>query len=195
MTHYTQGWTDEQVRKWGKAPEVPHEQGGERKEGMKVIGIDPGPTQSAWVCFDGQQILGKGIWDNERMRCGLTVGSKESLETDCCANFIIFEKVAGMGMAVGAEGFETVFWTGRFVEIVGYDIRIPRSKIKIHLCGSMQAKDANIITALVDRFDPSREFGKYGKGTQKNPGPLFGFAADEWQALALAITWFDSHRG
>lgn len=29
MTIWTQAWADEQVRKWGPAPEVPHEQGGE----------------------------------------------------------------------------------------------------------------------------------------------------------------------
>jgi hypothetical protein len=41
----------------------------------------------------------------------------------------------------------------------------------------------------VDRFDPDRVFGKFGKGTKKNPGPFFGFKDHIWDAGALAITF------
>ena len=44
-------------------------------------------------------------------------------------------------------------------------------------------------TEIIDHFDPQREFGKYGKGTAKSPGPLFGFVRDLWQATAVALAW------
>jgi hypothetical protein len=98
-----------------------------------------------------------------------------------------------MGMAVGADVFETVYWSGIFARTIGLEVvsRIPRHKVKMHLCGSMRAGNSNIITALVDRFDPLREYGKYGKGTKKRPGPLFGMKSHLYSALALAVTFWD----
>ena len=53
-----------------------------------------------------------------------------------------------------------------------------RKDIKIHLCGTMKAKDANIRQALID---------KHGKvGTAKNKGPLYGISSHLWSALAVA---------
>ena len=84
-------------------------------------------------------------------------------------------------MSVGVSTFDTVFWSGRFYErlrVRNVVERIGRKAIKIHLCNSVRAKDANVAQALRD---------KYGeKGTLKNPGPLFGIATHTWAALAVA---------
>ena len=55
----------------------------------------------------------------------------------------------------------------------------------MHLCGSAKAKDSNIRQAIIDRYggDPKRCIG-----TKKAPGPLYGISADQWAALALALT-------
>ncbi len=65
-----------------------------------------------------------------------------------------------------------------------------RKQIKMHLCGTAQAKDSNIKQALVDRFTPGQK--NYGKGTKKEPGWFHGFAADVWQAYALAVYYIDT---
>jgi hypothetical protein len=62
--------------------------------------------------------------------------------------------------------------------------RITRGEVKVHVCNSKKAKDANVRQALIDRL------GK--PGTKKAPGPTYGIAGDVWAALAVAVTWWDS---
>lgn len=101
------------------------------------------------------------------------------------------EMIASYGMAVGKEVFDTCVWIGRFIQhhneisAFGDYALVYRRDIKLHHCNSAKAKDANITQALIDRFaygQPNR-----GKGTKANPGWFHGFAADIWQAYALAV--------
>jgi len=88
-------------------------------------------------------------------------------------------------MAVGAEVFQTCVEIGRFREAAGRhtgeeNIQLVfRKDVKIQLCQSMRAKDANIRQSLLDRFGPV--------GTKKVPGPLFGVKSHIWSALAVAV--------
>ena len=103
-----------------------------------------------------------------------------------------------MGMAVGATVFDTARYTGRLQEAMhrhNMSVHLCRRHVvKTVLCGTQRANDATITTRLVDIFDRDREFGKYGKGTKKAPGPLFGMAKDKWQALAVGLTWYIENR-
>ena len=101
---------------------------------------------------------------------------------------LVIEQVASFGMAVGAEVFETVYWSGRFAEAV-YPLpvdRITRIKVKTHLCHDSRAKDANIRAALIDRYG--------GPAALRKGGDLYGVSKDVWSALAVAVTWADQHR-
>ena len=62
--------------------------------------------------------------------------------------------------------------------------------MKIHHCGSVKAKDANITQALVDRF--ASGVPNHGKGSKASPGWFYGFKADIWQAYALAVYTADT---
>ena len=150
-----------------------------------VLAIDPGPTESAYVLYDGQRPTEFRKISNEELlyRVGLTWDT---------GIVLVIEQVAAMGMSVGAEVFETVFWSGRFVQVwsakgVRWD-RVKRHEVKMHLCGNMRAKDGNIRTALLDRFGPGRE---RAIGKKKSPGPLYGLSGDCWSALAVAVTFHD----
>lgn len=157
---------------------------------MNIIAIDPGTLESAYVILEKGKITAHFKRPNHHI---------ESALGNLAKNYqLIIEEVQSYGMPVGKDVFETVYWSGRFAK--AYDdvcnmgmcaIRLPRRDVKLHLCGMARAKDSNIITALIDRFDPHRRYGKYGKGTKKKPGPLWGFSSDEWQALALAVTYYD----
>ncbi len=105
------------------------------------------------------------------------------------ADALAIEMVESFGMAVGREVFQTCVWTGRFIEtwnIKGFPWNpVTRKQVKMHLCNSMRAKDANIRAALIDKFG-----GKDAAiGRKKTPGPLFGISADVWSALAVGITF------
>ena len=43
------------------------------------------------------------------------------------------------------------------------------------------------------RYDPLREYGRWGKGSKKKQGPLYGLKKDVWQALALLLAWADEN--
>lgn len=151
-----------------------------------VLAIDPGSEQSAYVLWNGEKVLQHEICSNLKLVVivrHIKVGGWLT---------VVIEQIASYGMPVGAEVFETCVWTGRFIEAAADNAavdRMPRREVKLHLCGQARAKDANIRQALIDRFGgKDRAIGK--KASQ---GPLYGLKADEWQALALAITWYDLH--
>lgn len=93
------------------------------------------------------------------------------------------EMIASYGMPVGAEVFETCVWIGRLIEAYhgpGPVTRVKRSDVKLHVCGSARAKDANVRQALIDLFGP--------QGTVRNPGPTHGLKSHMWAALGVAAT-------
>lgn len=155
-----------------------------------IIAIDPGPTQSAFVIWNGKQILQMGIWDNTKLNAHLCHDNVcDFLFNTKRIDVLIIEKIESMGMAVGASIFETVFWTGIFACTYGLDftVRMPRRDVKMHLCNSMRAKPANIRQTLIDRFEPDL------KPRQRPKGILKGLSDHTWAAFALAVTWWDQH--
>lgn len=148
---------------------------------MVILAVDPGPEQSAWVLWDGERVLKHGKQDNAEL--------KEDALIDALlfGHRIVIEQIASYGMPVGAEVFATCIWTGRFIERVGLADLVPRKDVKLHLCGQPRAKDSNIRQALIDRFGGKDK----AIGKKKTPGPLHGISGDCWQALALAVTFYD----
>jgi len=155
---------------------------------MRVLAIDPGPTESAYAIYNGRIVERFEKVPNNRMNHILTHPSAHPCDY---LHSVVIEQIASMGMAVGEEVFETCVWTGRFIESAdraGLRVnRVKRTEVKMHLCGSMQARDSNIRQALIDRFGGKDE----AIGKKKNPGPLYGVSGDVWSALAVGLTWMD----
>lgn len=147
----------------------------------RLFAIDPGPKQSAYVVRDAGRIVASAKVDNLDLLARLKSGNLDPTDV------LVIEGMQAMGMAVGKEVFETVFWSGRFVEAwtPRQWFKIFRTEVKVHICGSVKAKDSNIRTAIIDRFgDTAKEV----IGSKKRPGVLYGIAGDQWSALAIAIT-------
>lgn len=156
-----------------------------------IIAIDPGCTESGYVVVrhDGNeitQVLDKGKVENKEIY---------SVMNQYLAYDLAIEMVACYGMPVGAEVFDTCVWIGQFLreantgKLARKIKLIYRKEEKLNLCGNTAAKDANIVQALIDRYaygQPNK-----GKGTKKQPGFFYGFAKDVWQAMAVAVTYFD----
>jgi len=163
---------------------------------MRVLGLDPGPTQSALVILGDRRVLWHWIEPNmailERVAyfAAIQIGGKTGLRV--LDDELVIEQVANMGMpAVGDSMFETARWGGRFEQAWHSECdveahRLKRHEVKMHLCGNMRAKDANIRQALIDRFG-----GDSAIGRKHSKGPLYGLRGDEWAALAVALTWQD----
>lgn len=158
---------------------------------MRILAVDPGPTASAFVEWETgsanegpPRIIERDKASNQTLREHLLHhrGGMDAI--------LVVEMIASYGMAVGAEVFETVFWIGRFVECwpMRHE-RMFRRTVKLHLCNSAKAKDANIRLALIDRFGGKEK----AIGRKASPGPLYGISGDIWSALAVAITYADTN--
>lgn len=150
-----------------------------------MIGIDPGPKESAYVRMtdDGKYIRASGKIGNDAMVLLL----EEWAEAD--SGPIVCEMIASYGMTVGAEVFDTCVWIGRFQQ--AYDFApgwhtITRVEVKKRLCHKTAGvNDAVIRQRLIDIYG-----GKVSAlGNKANPGPLYGVKGDIWAALAVAVAW------
>ena len=155
-----------------------------------ILAIDPGNIESGYVLIDKDKLepLETGKINNEELM--------KQIEMDefHCVKHVAIEMIASQGMAVGQSVFETCVWIGKFELMCEMHLdveprRIYRKDEKMNLCGSMKAKDSNIIQALIDRFAPNTS--NKGKGTKKEPGWFYGFKKDIWQAYAVGVTYHD----
>jgi hypothetical protein len=149
---------------------------------MRVLAIDPGNEESAWVIWDGQTILSKGKDINERLLERIVT----SFPYDGI-DYVVIEMVASYGMAVGQTVFDTCVWIGGFQQAAkarGYDTRLLfRKDVKMYWCGQMRAKDSNIIQAIKDKYG-EKGTKKHGFNTTYNDEKV-KMKADIWQAFAL----------
>lgn len=152
-----------------------------------IIAIDPGTESSALVRITGEGNLMESFYEDNAeilamLRSERFIGNAT----------LAIEMIASYGMAVGRETFETCVWIGRFAEASESKnwkktVFIYRQDVKLNLCKSPRAKDANIRQALIDRFGIV--------GTLKKPGPLFGISSHKWAALGVAATFLDMSAG
>lgn len=142
-----------------------------------ILALDPGTRESGWVLFDGKRAVRSGVISNHEVL--RMVGSWPADGTTHLATEIF----QSMGMAVGQEVFETCIWIGRFVQAwhtPDQVIRIKRTQVKLQLCGTARAKDANVRQALIDAVG--------APGKKACPGPTYGVTSHAWSALAVAVT-------
>jgi hypothetical protein len=152
---------------------------------MSVIAIDPGNEQSAFLILH-PHVGSFGIVHNDNMIDWIRRWSLGG-----AGDHLAIEMIASYGMPVGREVFETCVMIGRFIEAWGRPYTLVyRRDVKMHLCGNNAAKDGNIRAALIDRFGPGKA---KAVGTIKAKGPLYGISNDVWSALAVAVTWSDTH--
>ena len=153
-----------------------------------LLAIDPGTTHSGWVHLNEGRVVECGIVPNETMLWRI-----EQAWPTASYYPVAIEMIASYGMAVGKEVFETCVWIGRFVQVAGPDrVRLVyRKDVKMHLCGTPRAKDANIRQALIDRYGGKAE----AIGSVKRPGPLYGVKSHAWAALAVAVTASETKGG
>lgn len=155
-----------------------------------ILAIDPGNKDSAFVLMDREyNVVDRGKVDNPAL-LDYIQQNRGRIE------HLVVEMIASMGMAVGAEVFETCVMIGRIEQLADM-LHIPRSRVfrkdeKLAICGDSRAKDVNIRRALIERF--AKHDLANGKGTKKCPDHFYGFRADMWAAFAVGVVYLDNLR-
>jgi hypothetical protein len=154
-----------------------------------ILAIDPGNEYSAAVVLNdaGVPIEHWRELNEEALRRVRAIASSFG------EWHLAIEMAESFGAKVWSQVFTTVLWTGRIVEAWVYNgghpyTLVTRREVKKHLTGAPQAKDGQIRNCLIDKFG-----GPHAIGKKKTPGPLYGIAADAWQALAVGVTWREVH--
>jgi hypothetical protein len=184
-----------------------------------IFAIDPGPTESAFVFFDPNE---RRILDSEKVENWRLYSKVRSMAMNTVQTFVI-ETIVSYGMRLGDETLRTVEFIGAIdYLLVGLRHkmhRLTRPTIKGYLCSSVRATDANVRAVLIDKFggrDMAIGHVKCktckGRGTTRAPGvgkvdciqcagsgwthkngPLYGVSHDVWSALAVAVTFAETH--
>lgn len=153
-----------------------------------TLGIDPGPKNKG---------CGFALIDDEGVLLQSGVSSTKTIcEFIPAVDRIVIEMISCYGMAVGMSTFQTLIEAGRIIQcaLSGDETEkgiylIPRKDIKMVICGTSQAKDANVRQALLNLY-ASTGAGKVPQiGTKGQPGPLYGMSTHAWPALAAALAY------
>ncbi len=140
-----------------------------------ILAIDPGPTLSAYVILaDGQPTATEKLPNEEVL----------AIARHWRGSAIVIEWITVASIA-GAEVYQTCRWVGRFEQASAVPVvLLPRADVLAHFFGKRNVKSADslIRRTVLDRFG-----GDEAKGVKAHPGPLYGFHADCWQALGVAI--------
>ena len=156
---------------------------------MKILGVDPGTSQTGWVIYDTvtHSVEDSGVTENEEFLNFVI----ETQDYDIMA----IERIASYGMPIGADTIRTIEYIGRYWQKVlnskkNVRVELFYKKVDInpYICGSNKAKDANILQDIIDMFPKTGGGSNPAIGTSKQPGALYGISTHKWAALAVALT-------
>jgi hypothetical protein len=152
-------------------------------DGRTILAIDPGPSRSAYVILaDGQPTATEKLPNEEVL----------AIAENWRGDVTVIEWITVASIA-GAEIYQTCRWVGRFEQASAVPVvLLPRADVLAHFFGKRNVKSAD---SLIRRTMLDRYGGDGAKGVKAHPGPLYGFHADCWSALAVAITYADLHGG
>ena len=145
---------------------------------MRIIGIDPGPAETAYCVIDElKMICAEKLPNDEFLSWLRRLGGVEAAAV---------EGIQSYGMPVGREVFDTCYMVGRIMEICDHQY-IPaaiynRPEYSKALCGCGKITDAVLRAALMTRF-----------GGDKKGEPLHQLkgSTDKRSAFAIAVYHHD----
>ncbi len=145
----------------------------------KVLAIDPGQTESAYVYYDMNAALRRRILEFGKVKNSdmlLRVLSNRR------PDIVVCEEIRSYGMPVGQTTFDTVRFTGRvqqlcMIEGIPFAL-LPRFKVKSALKPLPRRNDRDVRSSLIQLYG--------APGTAQQRGPTYGITKDVWAALGVA---------
>ena len=126
----------------------------------RIVAVDPGSESSGVVLFDpvcSEPVVYAAKVENDHLLAWLHA---KAIPYDVAGwhhltgpHVLVVEMMRARGMPFSNDEMRTLVWLGRFIEAWrGEWAEVYRQDVKLHLCGSAKARDANIRAALIDRF-------------------------------------------
>lgn len=148
---------------------------------IDILGIDPGPEESAVVrCLgqDGQIASRRAAVPNDVLL----------RELENTTTLVAIESMDPYGGRLGNETIRTLIAIGEFSHAarmrgIGV-VLITRREVKRHLCGVTNVGDPEVRDALIERYGPGKQ---RAIGTKGQEGPLYGISKHLWAALGVAL--------
>lgn len=161
-----------------------------------ILAIDPGNESTAFVVWNGKQIITKDKLPNKDFKALLDTGHTMLWEID----EVCIETISSYGMAVGQTSFDTCIWIGIYKECLekrGLQVKlIFRGSVKMHHCHSLTGvNDAAINTVLKKKYGEDNTIKTpnevYWNESVKNFGGAKSMNGDIWAAFALATFYLE----
>lgn len=167
---------------------------------ISYIGIDPGPTKSAWVVaqagdnyspLESMKVDESGHENNSFVRDHVSLLMSEDSRRviiEMPEARVMMRKGQLVGQPAGRDTLETARWAGRFEELAFDHLcasyLLFRRDVKLILCNNVRAGDKDIRRAILDFFGGETK----AKGRKADPGPLYGIGGThKWAALGLIV--------
>lgn len=151
---------------------------------MKIVALDPGTRETGIVVYHPYEDV--KIPYAEKLPNSDVLKICRTLHDKYPNAVLAIEKIVTFNVKAGAHVFESVWWSGRFLEAAEMSgvqtVLVERQFIKKIVTGNGNSKDSDVRQAVIKIIGPD--------GTKKNPGPTFKLkgATDKWAAAAVAIT-------
>lgn len=164
----------------------------------RIISIDPGPKLCAWVSFlttasQGCPVSGSNTTIEE---CEI---ENTASAIRCFSKLDRWTSEMVIELPVTHHGSRavdsTILAVGRLAQFSisqsGNPELLTRGRIVAHMIGKNEKSDARIIGNIRERIGGFGASMKSVKGSKKEPGPLYGFRGDIWQAFAVGIAFVE----
>jgi len=172
-----------------------------KDDSMKILTIDPGNEESAYVIYDTETKLPTewGMKTNPEMRQHICQIAVDAIAEQCVIEYTPPYTMTTQGghSFVPNQVVLTAIELGRFIQVWEYHNddgdeaeTLSRIEIKKHMLGRATGNDSHITQAILERYGGTRE---QAVGRKASPGPLYGVKKDVWAALAVAITWSETN--
>jgi hypothetical protein len=143
---------------------------------MRVLGIDPGPSESAWVVWDGGKIWGHHALPNADMAEVLREEVKYGPQ------FLAIERPQAYGGRCPPVLLDTAIQAGMLMASwpdPTTRLWITYGEVSQHHTGRRGNPESAVRAALIERIGPV--------GTKAKPGPLWGLRVKDHHFSALAV--------
>ena len=148
---------------------------------MIVLAVDPGPTTSGVVVYDGKRVLYAAKNDTIADVYALIEDNPHGADLVACERVQSYG-IAGASLLRTAEVYGAICRTASVSRLIFTGIYRRDVCNALHVTG--KGRDQQVRQRMIEMHGGSKA---EAIGTKRAPGPLYGVTSHAWQALGLAV--------